>query len=878
MAVVGIDLGNLSSYVAIARGGGIETIANEHSDRMTPSVVSFSGQQRSQGVEAKSQMVTNPKNTISQFKRLIGRKFNDPAIQEEISKFPYKVIETDGGGIGIQVQYQNEVETFSPEQVTATFLTKLKSTAEAVLNTKVVDCVISVPQYYTDAERRAVMSAVNIANLNCLRVMNDTTAVALAYGIYKQDLPAPEEKPRNVVFVDMGHASLQVAICAFNKGKLKVLSTAADRSLGGRDFDQVVFEHLAAEFLSKFKVDVKSHVRARQRVLLEAEKLKKLMSANATKIPVNMESLMDDKDVRSSMQRSEFEEKAASLFKRIEGPLKSALEQTKLKPADIYAVEIVGGSTRIPRVKEIIKSVFGKAPSTTLNQDEAVSRGCALQCAILSPTFRVREFAVTDLTPYPIKLTWVTEKGDPGEMVVFKKNDETPFTRMLTFYRNNAFDLEAFYASNDVPYPDPFIGKFTVKNVTPNEEGESSKVKVKVNVNRHGIFSVSSAAMVVKLPPEPEPPKPEKEVNGKADASKEGEGAKMETDAPQNDTEADGTNPSEEKGNDEKMNNEDQTDQKEDEMDAEVADKSGEQKQNEVNEDENSKKDGNSEKDTKKGGKNKVKYGSRDLPIDEQVHQMSEIELQKCAEIEMKMIAQDKLERDRAHAKNSVEEYVYDMRSKLYEKLEKYITEEDRSKFISVLTETEDWLYGDGEDLQKNAYVKKLEELRKLGDPVVKRETEANVRPQAFEEFGRSLQLYRKFLDQYSQGDEKYAHIQKSDVEKVEKSIKDKEAWRDEKMNSQNQVPLTQDPVVTVSQIRSEHNSLVHTCDPVVKTPKPKPKEEPPKDEPPKEDNAAGDAPKEGDEKMETEPSQEESSSVDPGKTTEENTMEMEVD
>ncbi|KAJ8041593.1 97 kDa heat shock protein [Holothuria leucospilota] len=647
MAVVGIDLGNLSSCVAIARGGGIETIANEHSDRMTPSVVSFSGQQRSQGVEAKSEMVTNPQNTISQFKRLIGRKFNDPAIQEELSKFPYKVIEMDGGGIGIQVLYQNEVETFSPEQVTATFLTKLKSTAEAVLNTKVVGCVISVPQYYTDAERRAVMSAVNIANLNCLRVMNDTTAVALAYGIYKQDLPAPEEKPRNVVFVDMGHASLQVAICAFNKGKLKVLSTAADRSLGGRDFDQVVFEHLAAEFLSKFKVDVKSHVQARQRVLLEAEKLKILMSANATKILVNMESLMDDKYVRSSMQRSDFEEKAASLLKRIEVPLKSALEQTKLKPADIYAVEIVGGSTRIPRVKEIIKSVFGKAPSTTLNQDEAVSRGCAFQCAILSPTFHVREFAVTDLTPYPIRLTWVTEKGDPGEMVVFRKNDEAPFTRMLTFYRNYAFDLKAFYASNDVPYPGPFIGKFTVKNVTPNKEGESSKVKVKVNINHHGIFSVLSAAMVVKLPPEPEPPKPEKEVNGKAEASKNRHAHPW-----------------------------------------------------------------NSEKDTKTWGKNKVKYGTRGLPVDEQVHQMSEIELQKCAEIEMKMIAQDKLERDRAHAKNSVEEYVNvnDMMSKLYEKLEKSITGEQK-----LLKDVED-LQDQSEEMRAKYAdkVKRMEEAQKM--------------------------------------------------------------------------------------------------------------------------------------------------------------------
>nr|DAC74176.1 TPA_exp: heat shock protein A4 [Apostichopus japonicus] len=859
MAVVGFDVGNLSSYIAVAKGGGIETIANEHSDRMTPSVVSFSGPQRSQGQEAKSQMVTNPKNTVSQFKRFIGRKYKDPAVQEELKRTPYNVVETENGGIGMQVQYQNEQEVFSPEQVTATFLTKLKTTTETALNTKVIDCVISVPQYFTDTERRAVCNSAYIAGLNCLRVMNDTTAVALAYGIYKQDLPTPEEKPRNVVFVDMGHSSLQVAICAFNKGKLKVLSTASDRSLGGRDFDRVIFEQLAKDFLDKYKIDVNSKLRARQRVLVEAEKLKKQMSANATRIPVNMESVMDDKDVRSGMQRSEFEALAADLLKRVEVPLKAALDQIKIKLEDIFSVEIIGGSTRIPAVKEIIKSVFKKELSTTLNQDEAVSRGCALQCAILSPTFRVREFTVTDLTPYPIKLKWTSAKGEPGEMVVFKKNDEVPFTRMLTFYRSEAFSLEAFYSDEvPVPYPDSFIGKFTVKNITPNEEGESPKIKVKVNINRHGIFSVSSAHVVVKLPPEPEPEEPKEEagkegkgVNGKEEVNKEGgggeEGAKMETE-PTTPNDTAGTEEQPKQGaagqeGEEKMETSEEQQEKQDETDT-----------SKTKDEEEGKKENGDKEDGKKG-KAKVKYSNRDLPIESVVNELTLPQLQLLYEKEMHMVAQDKLERDRSHAKNNVEEYVYEMREKMYGSLEIYITEEDREKFSALLNETEDWLYGDGEDLQKNAYITKLEDLKKLGDPVVKREQEATERPRAFDELGQALILYRKFLTQYNDGDEKFSHIEKADIEKVERCLKEKEEWRDKKQNAQNQIPLTKDPVVLASQVRTELQNLISTCDPITKKPKPKPKEEPPKEEPPKDETPKpeGDNPTPTDEKMETE-------------------------
>ncbi|XP_032482080.1 heat shock 70 kDa protein 4 isoform X3 [Phocoena sinus] len=443
-------------------------------------------------------VISNAKNTVQGFKRFHGRAFSDPFVEAEKSKLAYDIVQLPTGLTGIKVKYMEEERNFTTEQVTAMLLSKLKETAESVLKKPVVDCVVSVPCFYTDAERRSVMDATQIAGLNCLRLMNETTAVALAYGIYKQDLPALEEKPRNVVFVDMGHSSYQVSVCAFNRGKLKVLATAFDTTLGGRKFDEVLVNHFCEEFGKKYKLDIKSKIRALLRLSQECEKLKKLMSANASDLPLSIECFMNDVDVSGTMNRGKFLEMCDDLLARVEPPLRSILEQAKLKKEDIYAVEIVGGATRIPAVKEKISKFFGKELSTTLNADEAVTRGCALQCAILSPAFKVREFSITDVVPYPVSLRWNSpaEEGS-SDCEVFSKNHAAPFSKVLTFYRKEPFTLEAYYsAPQDLPYPDPAIAQFSVQKVTPQSDGSSSKVKVKVRVNVHGIFSVSSASLV----------------------------------------------------------------------------------------------------------------------------------------------------------------------------------------------------------------------------------------------------------------------------------------------------------------------------------------------------------------------------------------------
>ncbi|XP_067569620.1 heat shock protein 105 kDa isoform X2 [Pseudorca crassidens] len=763
MSVVGLDVGSQSCYIAVARAGGIETIANEFSDRCTPSVISFGSKNRTIGVAAKNQQITHANNTVSNFKRFHGRAFNDPFIQKEKENLSYDLVPMKNGGVGIKVMYMDEEHLFSVEQITAMLLTKLKETAENNLKKPVTDCVISVPSFFTDAERRSVLDAAQIVGLNCLRLMNDMTAVALNYGIYKQDLPGLDEKPRVVVFVDMGHSAFQVSACAFNKGKLKVLGTAFDPFLGGKNFDAKLVEHFCAEFKTKYKLDAKSKIRALLRLYQECEKLKKLMSSNSTDLPLNIECFMNDRDVSGKMNRAQFEELCAELLQKIEVPLYSLLEQTQLKVEDVSAVEVVGGTTRIPAVKEKIAKFFGKDTSTTLNADEAVARGCALQCAILSPAFKVREFSVTDAVPFPISLVWSHDSEDAeGVHEVFSRNHAAPFSKVLTFLRSGPFELEAFYSDpQGVPYPEAKIGRFVVQNVSAQKDGEKSRVKVKVRVNTHGIFTISTASMVEKIPAE------------------ENEVSSVEADM-----ECQNQRPSEN-------------------PDAEANEKKVDQ--------------------PPEAKKPKIKVVNVELPVEANlVWQLGKDLLNMYIETEGKMIMQDKLEKERNDAKNAVEEYVYEFRDKLCGPYEKFICEQDHQNFLRLLTETENWLYEEGEDQAKQTYVDKLEELMKIGTPIKVRFQEAEERPKIFEELGQRLQHYAKIAADFRSNDEKYNHIDESEMKKVEKSVNEVMEWMNNIMNAQAKKSLDQDPVVRAQEIRAKIKELNNTCEPVVTQPKPK--------------------------------------------------------
>ncbi|KAJ4437376.1 hypothetical protein ANN_17519 [Periplaneta americana] len=943
------------------------------------------------------------------------------------------------------VNYLDEEHVFSPEQITAMLFTKLKDISENALKTKVNDCVISVPSFFTNAERRSLLDAAAVAGLNVLRLMNETTATSLAYGIYKQDLPAPEEKPRNVVFVDCGHASLQVSACAFNKGKLKMLASASDPQLGGRDIDLILAEHFSNDFQARYRIDPRSNPRAFLRLTNEVEKLKKQMSANSTKLPMNIECFMDDKDVHGDMKRyppqnwlhlytdgslisreqgagvtcclfslyrslgygttsfdgeiiaineclrnllchinkfknavilsdskaailsivskhtpssqtaeitkmlsqlislnkrivfqwipphcgilgnenadalakkgstatyrpvtksmyysvkrfikstyldfnkqnfitqsqgkkwnslhqnpqvipdlprkssvaafrlatghdclakhlhrigiyqspncplcnsnqemdsehlkicaslashdnifekywsargqmtllPDMEELCAHLFQRVEKTLRKCLEDSKLRPDEIYSVEIVGGSSRIPAIKHLIEVVFGKQPSTTLNQDEAVARGCALQCAMLSPAIRVREFSVTDIQNYPIKLVWDASMGEDGEMEVFSQNHAVPFSKMLTFFRKEPFSMKAFYAGN-IPYPDPYIGQFIVKDVKPSADGESLKVKVKVRVNLHGILTISSATLVLKQDAS------EQDLNEQDNTGSEA----METEPQKN--EANGT--TNQQGQTE--NSQENHIGNEEEMDGQTP---------------------TDKKDAIKKKKQLVK--TIELPIEAYTHGYSQAELNNFVEQECKMVASDRQEKERIDARNALEEYVYELRGKLSseDELATFVNENDRSSLCRQLDNMENWLYEEGEECNRQVYVDKLGSLKSLGEPIKTRRLEYELRPSALEELACALQLTRKAVDQYRSGDERYSHLADSDIQKVQQTAEQAHKWLEEKRVALAGTPRTQNPPITVAQIRQEKQTFENTVNPILT--KPKPKVEPP--------------------------------------------------
>ena len=492
------------------------------------SLVGFGPKSRYLGETAKTQEISNLKNTVGSLKRLAGRSLNDPDVQIEREYVSATLVDIKGQ-VGAEVTYMGNKEQFTATQLVSMYLSKVKATASAELKLPVSDIVISVPAWFTDVQRRSIMDAAEIAGLKLLRLINDTTATALGYGIPRLDLPTAEEKPKRVAFVDIGHSDYTCSIVEFKKGELAVKSTAYDRHFGGRDFDKALVQHFAKEWKGKYKIDINTNPKALVRVAAAAEKMKKILSANA-QAPISIESLMNDVDVQGMMKREELEQLLQPLLERATVPLEQALAEAKMKVEDIDSIEMVGGCTRVPSLKERISKFFGKGLSFTLNQDEAVARGCAFSCAILSPVFRVRDFSVHDIVNYPIEFNWEQSPDIPDEdtsLTVFNKGNVMPSTKILTFYRKQPFDLEAKYAKPETlpGKMNPWIGRFSVKGVKANGEDDFMICKLKARLNLHGVLNVESGYYVEDV--EIEEPIPEEKEGEKKEADKK-EGEKKE--------------------------------------------------------------------------------------------------------------------------------------------------------------------------------------------------------------------------------------------------------------------------------------------------------------------------------------------------------------
>ena len=387
--------------------GGIDVLLNDESNRETPAVVSFGGKQRFMGSVGAASATMNPRSTISQVKRLIGRRFREPDVENDLRLFPFECLEGSDGGILIRLEYLGEIQTFSPVQIMGMLFSHLKQITEKNLDMSVSDCVIGIPSYFTDLQRRAYLDAATIAGLKPLRLMHDCTATALGYGIYKTDFSLAG--PTYVVFVDIGHCDTQVCVASFESGQMKIISHAFDRNLGGRDFDEVLFSYFAAQFKEQYDINVYRNAKASIRLRASCEKLKKVLSANA-EAPINIECLMDEKDVRGFIKREDFEKLSLNLLERISVPCRKALVDSGLTVEKIHSVELVGSGSRIPAITRILTSLFKREPSRTINASECVARGCVLQCAMLSPIYRVREYEVCTLSIHKSTISSVASK------------------------------------------------------------------------------------------------------------------------------------------------------------------------------------------------------------------------------------------------------------------------------------------------------------------------------------------------------------------------------------------------------------------------------------------------------------------------------------
>lgn len=568
------------------------------------------------------------------------------------------------------------------------FLSKIKQTTANEIKLPVSDMVMSVPAWYTDVQRRALIDATEIAGLKLLRLINDNTAAALGYGITKLDLPSADEKPRRVAFVDIGYTDYTCSIVEFRKGELAVKGTAFDRHFGGRNFDRALVDHLAKEFHGKYKIDIFSNPKALSRVFAAAEKLKKVLSANQ-QAPLNIESLMNDIDVRAMISRQEFEAMVEPLLNRIHIPLEQALADAKLTKEDIDIVEIVGGGSRVPAVKERISAFFGKPLSFTLNQDEAIARGCAFSCAILSPVFKVRDFAVQDVISYPIEFAWQKDADIPDEdtsLIVFNKGNVMPSTKILTFYRKQPFELEAKYTADaDLPGSiEPFIGSFSVKGVKATGQPEDFMIcKLKARVNIHGVLNVESGYYVEDQEVEEEI----KEESGEkkdADVSIRGtaESPPLSVDFAQTEAGETGSLPFREP----------KRRKTEAPASGDLADRADENELRKTLTAESAHKAMDTDaKEESKPKTRKVKKQVRkgELPIVSGTKSLDAATKSQFIEKEAAMVMDDKLVADTEEKKNELETYIYDLRNKLDDQYAEFASDEEKAKIREKLEATE---------------------------------------------------------------------------------------------------------------------------------------------------------------------------------------------
>nr|XP_027197347.1 heat shock 70 kDa protein 4-like [Dermatophagoides pteronyssinus] len=756
-SICGISIGTENCYVAVARQGGIEILLNEYSQRSTPAYIGFGGNQRELGVSAKQKQMMNLRNTCFAPTTIIGKKYHQINPQD----YPFKIEPGPDDEILVRVQHGEE-RLLTPTQIVAMLYTKLRQ-----VSGNPVDCVINCPNYFDFVQRRALLDAAQIAGLNPLRVISDMTAVALYYGFYRS---SPTGSDISIVgFVDCGQTSSQAAIVLFNHkdNYLKILDAEFLADVGGRHFDEV----LANYFIEKHSL--KLNERSRCRLIVECEKLKKNLSANPNELPINIECLYDEKDFSSRIDRATFEQISQNLFERIGSMLKRTYERSvdrfKKEYQDNYgnfrldSIEVVGGTSRIPAIKKMIKEFCGLEPSTTLNADEAVARGCALQCAILSPTFKVaRELHIIDSLPFSVDFTYEIPGKDIKVIpAMIPRGHPFPCPKQITI-PSQALPITLSFHYDNLHQEKMLLAQYRISeppgsNALQLMLEHRSPIKIRVRVDANSNLSIGPATISYENPqqdneqPQPEEPMEQQPQNNSNNDSVDGQN-KMETETQQQQT---------------KETNDSQPQQK----------------------------------------RKKPKTITVDLLV-ETLYIAGFLPKETkdlFIEFESNLILADKNWKEKTDARNTLEEFIYEWRDRIESgDYDPFIDPTTKQQFQQQLESNEKWLYEQDEQEvmhSKSVYNERTQSMAKsYADAIIMRRREFENRPRCLEQLGHHLQQARKIIetnDPFDDTDEK---------KNFSEEIEGKQKWFDDvsgklaSMRTYDNPPFTCDAIQLQSQ------------------------------------------------------------------------------